>query len=192
MLCNYWGFRCKVTKNCHNLQMFSKIYSLLSVKIRRIRNRMPHEIHTPAGGNEHVEGKSRLFRWDLVWELPLQSPLVCCPWTLQYRWPVSGHLLLLPSAWAYLQVWWDERGAWELVWEELLEIDSRTMQSIQGVRKDRAHGSTCADFSSMTSKCLSRLRKMFQGAPWACKRPIYWAHNRSLELIYDALTLRNG
>ena len=44
----------------------------------------------------------------------------------------------------------------------------------------------------MTSKCLSRLRKMFQGAPWACKRPIYWAHNRSLELIYDALTLRNG
>ena len=33
---------------------------------------------------------------------------------------------------------------------------------------------------------------MFQGAPWACKRPTYWAHNRSLELIYDALTLRNG
>ena len=44
----------------------------------------------------------------------------------------------------------------------------------------------------MTSKCLSRLRKMFQGAPCTCKRLTYWAHNRSLELIYDALTLRNG
>ena len=37
----------------------------------------------------------------------------------------------------------------------------------------RWHGSTCADFSSMTSKCLSWLHKMFQRAPLTCKRPIF-------------------